>query len=623
MDEAELRTRLKSIEWDDVEFKEAAWAAPKSALETVSAFANTSGGYLVFGIKETDGTFTVTGVAGADQVQNSFLGQLRDTHKVSVMLPVNPQKHDLPEGIVLVFYIPEAERRQKPVYIDGNPKKAHVRRGGRDETCTGDELVRFMRDAAATRFDAEPLEIDPARCFDLDTVRWYRARFAASNPGKDATADDQTFLHNRGLLVERDGALLPTRAAVLVLGNEAYVQQVLPRIVVDLQYYACRNADYSSDVRWSDRRTAEGNLINAWQAVLDFYAKHGDHPFRVDPATLRRDDDPPDYISFREAAINLLIHQDFGDTTRLPVIRFFRDQTEFFNPGDAFDAADRLLDPGDKQVRNPSVVSAFRRIGLSDQGGTGVPAIFSGWRALGYVPPEIDNRKAEKSFRLTLRTEKLVTEAQLRVQASVGVHLSEPEAAVFAYLVRTGKVTRADIKALTGFSGEHVSELVQRLTAQVLLKPAPPNAVTFELAPHLRTRFGSPSSGKPEQKQDPNEQSDARGPTAQATVQAAVGPAQLVQSLTELSVIQLRLVAFADVPRTLAELMAHVGRRQRAYFRKRHLDPLLSGNLLRMTAPDTPTSPEQRYVLTEIGLQLKTLHEQSATKPSEERNDAH
>jgi len=96
----DLLTALQSIEWNDIEFKEAAWAVPKDALSTVSAFANTEGGHLVFGVKQTNGKFTVTGVIDADQMQNTFLGQVRDTNKVSVLLPIEPKKHDLPEGIV-------------------------------------------------------------------------------------------------------------------------------------------------------------------------------------------------------------------------------------------------------------------------------------------------------------------------------------------------------------------------------------------------------------------------------------------------------------------------------------------------------------------------------------------
>ena len=212
MTREELLQRLQSIEWDDIEFKEASWAVPKSALSSVSAFANTTGGYLVFGIEEANGRFTVSGVIEADKVQNDFLGQVRDRNKISILLPIESTLHTLDDSKVIVFYIPEAGRSEKPVFLDRNPKKAFIRRGGRDDTCTPDELMRFMRDAAADRYDAEPLDLDVRRCFDRVSVRWYRERFAASNPGKYGADDDARFLRKWGFLVERGGHLLPTRA---------------------------------------------------------------------------------------------------------------------------------------------------------------------------------------------------------------------------------------------------------------------------------------------------------------------------------------------------------------------------------------------------------------------------
>lgn len=613
----DLVAALQSIEWNDIEFKEATWAVPKDALSTVSAFANTEGGHLVFGVKQTNGTFTVTGLTDADQMQNTFLGQVRDTNKVSVLLPVEPKKHDLPEGIVLAFYIPEASRQQKPVYIDGNPKKAYIRRGGRDDTCTGDELLRYIRDASNTRYDAETLDVDIGRCFDEASVRWYRARFAASNPGKDTATDDTSFLRTWGFLVEHGGVLRPTRAAILVLGSGEYVRQVLPRMVTDVQLYRNTSTEYDSAVRWADRLSVEDNLIKAWQAIVEFYFRHSERPFAVDAATLRRDDDPPDYISFREAAINLLIHQDFGDTTRVPVIRFFRDQTEFFNPGDAFASREQLLDPGDKEVRNPSIVNAFRRIGLSDQGGTGVRAIFDGWRKLGYLPPEIENHRAEKSFRLRLCKVKLITEAQLLAQASLGARLSEHEAAVFAFLLRSGQVDVADIKALTGLTGAQALDLAQRLTVQVLTEPLGEAAHAWRLVPHLRTRFAAEAADTTED-QPTGAETVVAGATDQVTEQVTPEQAGLARSLDRLTEVQWHIVDFADVPRSLAELMTHAGYSQRPHFVAAHMKPLLAGGVLRPTIPDKPRSSQQRYVLTDAGIQLKLLREQTAAKPGDE-----
>jgi ATP-dependent DNA helicase RecG len=551
-------------------------------------------------------------------MQNDFLGQVRDANKVSVFLPVDPKKHDFPEGVVLAFYIPEATRQQKPVYLDGNPKRAHIRRGGRDDTCTGDELQRFWRDASNIRYDAEPLDVDTSRCFDETSVRWYRTRFAASNPGKDTAADDTAFLRNWGFLVEQGGVLRPTRAAILVLGSGEYVRQVLPRMVTDVQLYRNTSADYDSAVRWADRLTVEDNLIKAWQSILEFYFRHSERPFAVDASTLRRDDDPPDYISFREAAINLLIHQDFGDTTRVPVIRFFRDQTEFFNPGDAFGTREQLLDPGDKEVRNSSIVNAFRRIGLSDQGGTGVRAIFDGWRRLGYLPPEIDNHKAEKSFRLRLRKEKLITEALLLAQASLGVSLSEQEAAVFAYLTRKGQIDIADVKALTGLSGADARQLVHRLTVQALLVAQGETDNLFGLAEHLRPRFLAGTSSVRVKNQQVVDRIAGEKSTDQVTDQAGAGAGELDRSLDRLSDVQWQLIGFADVPRSMAELMNHTGFKHRPHFVTTHLEPLLAGGVLRLAIPDKPRSPKQQYVLTDVGVKLKAMHGQACVATEQE-----
>lgn len=594
----ELIAALNSIEWTDVEFKEAAWAVPQSALSTVSAFANTEGGHLVFGVKEANGAFTVTGVIGADQVQNNFLGQIRDTNKISAILPITANAHKMPDGVVLVFFVPEAARNQKPVYIDGNPKKAYIRRGGRDDTCTRDELLRLMRDGAPTRHDAEPLALDLTRCFDSTSVRWYRDMFSKGNASRDDADDEPTFLRKRGFIVEQNGDLVPTRAGLLVLGAAEVLPQVLPRMVVDLQLYRHAAAEYSPTARWADRVAVEGNLVQAWRTIVDFYFRHSERPFSIDAQTLRRSDDPPDYVSFREAAINLLIHQDFSDHGRLPAIRIYRDCTEFFNPGDAFESREKLLDPGDKETRNPSIVSAFRRIGLSDQGGTGIGAIFESWRQLGYLPPEIENDKAEKTFRLRLPKQKLQSEAQLLAMASLGVRLTPPQAAVFAYLLVRGEANVADIKALTGLSGPHARGLAQELASQVLVEPVAEGDQHIRLVAHLRDRF-RPGEAASAQEHRGVGGSGGDHPTVQVTDQGGQDSSTLVQTVEQLSDVQWKIVAHSDAPRSINELLQMTGYRQSTHFRKTHLEPLLQAGIMRMTIPD------KRFVLTDNGIRMK------------------
>lgn len=88
MTEKEIIELLKQHEWKDVEFKEAKTAVPKSAYESVSAFANTEGGHLVFGVKKDGSDFEVVGVIDVDKVQNDFLTTLRQKEKISSIIEV-------------------------------------------------------------------------------------------------------------------------------------------------------------------------------------------------------------------------------------------------------------------------------------------------------------------------------------------------------------------------------------------------------------------------------------------------------------------------------------------------------------------------------------------------------
>lgn len=57
-----------------------------------------------------------------------------------------------------------------------------------------------------------------------------------------------------------------------------------------------------------------------------------------------------------------------------------------------------------------------------------------------------------------------------------------------------------------------------------------------------------------------------------------------------------RILAFCEKPRSRAEIMEYIGIKERAYFKKSILDPLLDGGQLLMMLPDKPTSRNQKYV---------------------------
>lgn len=289
MEYDELVRLLNAHEWKEVEFKEARTAVPKNAYETVSAFANTAGGHLVFGVKKGGADFEIVGVLDVDKVQNELLSTLRSTDKISLIIDVEEHLHKSGEDDLLIFYIPEAARTEKPVFLNGDIRRSFIRKGGADVKCSRDELQRLLNDAPADRYDGQTVDIDLESCFDASTISWYRGVYE-SKPGSRSYADKT----------------------------------------------------------------------------------------------------------------NVEFLQDYADHSRKPEVRKFTDRTIFYNPGDAFDTRMDLLQPGEREVRNPRIVTAFRRIGLSEHAGWGLKDVFENWRQLGNDDPVILNDKTRKTFTITL-----------------------------------------------------------------------------------------------------------------------------------------------------------------------------------------------------------------------------
>ena len=550
---------------------------------------------------------------------------------------------------LLVFHVPEAHRQDRLIYLDRNIRRSFIGRGAGDERCTEVEIERLLRDASDERYDGGTVDLGVERCFDDKSLRWYRKLFDDRNPGYDETLSHVEFLHHWGLVVEAGDRLVPTRAAILLFGTAPAFRQLLPRPVVDWQWNRWHWSEKWTDERWADRLVIETNLVETWKALADRHLQRAEKPFSIDPETLRRDDLPPDYLAFREAAINLLIHQDYADHTRKPVIRVFDDRMLLWNPGDAFASVDDLLEPGEKEVRNPRIVAAFRRIGLSEQAGTGIRAIFGVWRQLGLVPPVIDNDRTRKAFQLTLIKEKILPEEQLRFQAGLGVQLDDAEARTFAFACRHGRLRPRDVRAVTGLSGTGALTVLDRLAVRALISRLEgAETPTFVLSEHLAERLGrtdraddladAGASGLVTDQAGPEPrrlvtdqarsgqedlstaQADSGSPdlhTAQATrpsgslVTDQAGPesGRLVSDQPPVPValddIGRKIVAFCKVPRSMAEIMRKLGLTHRTFFRRNHLEPLLAGGVLRMTHPDQPNHPDQAYVLTEARVVLE------------------
>ena len=96
MDRETLLERLRNQEWTDFEVKEGSGGVPEDAYKTVCAFANTAGGWLVFGASEKEGRFEVCGLEDPDKLATAFIGTCRSRDKLSG--PIDIEASQIAEG---------------------------------------------------------------------------------------------------------------------------------------------------------------------------------------------------------------------------------------------------------------------------------------------------------------------------------------------------------------------------------------------------------------------------------------------------------------------------------------------------------------------------------------------
>ena len=553
-------------------------------------------------------------------------------------------------GLPQAAYPSRTDLKDKPIHlkVKGHIGSAYIRRGGEDESCTESELRAFIRDASDTSYDRS-LErvIDAEKFFNPQTLKWYRNRLDKGHTDKYAHLDDLEFLLEMGLLIEEGEKLVPTKAAVLLFGKDRFVRQVLSRPVVDYQRIDYTEDNWNADTRWHDRLVIESNLFEAWRMITDKYSLIVDIPFSLDVATLQRKDDSLEFRSFREAAMNLLIHQDYSDFSRKATIKIFKDKTVFWNPGSAYLSVDELLESRQCETRNPLIVRVFRQIGLCEEAGTGIRTIMEDCRKLGLIPAQIVNDRTRFSFSIAILKTQIISESVRDLLSKMKLQLDVDETALFSYLVSNDSLSLPMAKAITGRSGEMTSGILAKLEDIQVLKftgykqawslseemvqkiteygaeletgqadvqetmQATMQADQATMQAHFSSEDIAQQGDKLESVSE-NDQADMQETmqatmqvTMQATMQAQEDKKQKIARLINgLTQIQIGIIRTCTAPTSTKEIVQSQKLVNRNHIRMRHIKPLLEQGILLMEYPDKTSHPKQRYYLSELGKEV-------------------
>ncbi|WP_370052767.1 RNA-binding domain-containing protein [Neptunomonas sp.] len=617
MDVIELRQLLSRPEWADVELKTSARAFPKDAASTLCAFANCGGGYLILGVDEKQ-LPEISGIDPnkIDEVQDQCLGLLKNIQKFSSPLVYDdPNLLEIDGRYVLVLQIQDSKRHNKPVKLkEKGHWVAYVRNGARDEEASDEELTQMLIDASCTSITEQLLELDVEECFNFNTIKWYRKVFESRHNQKFYELSDLEFLDELGLIREDGDELRPTKAAILMFGTEKSLNRILARNVVDAFW---RSSDYDDNAdtgRWQDRRPAEHeslNLFEAWRVLSDRYMYWAEQPFDIDETNLHRNNETPDYIGFREATVNLLVHQDFADHSRVPKIEFHKDISQYWNPGDSLVEQEKIAS-GQSKSRNPLVMQAFHRIGLSERAGSGIKEIYRSWQFLERAQPVIKNSRREKTFQITLGKKAEITPLQETLQHRIGVQLTDTQARVFVHCLAQ-PMTVEQLSVAINHPVADVYPVIDHLTRQSMLQAAPEGYSALEHFVSSLQDLAVVSPQNAENTDQANKQvtnlevkSDQVGVVdTQEVTNLEVKSDQVNQLLARLTKKNTALILAFNGQMGMTELRKEVGVSHRTHFKNNHLQPMIELGVISEVYPENPNHPSQAYYLTDLGLALK------------------
>lgn len=266
MDITDIKTLLSTGERINLEVKKGENSIPKSVWETYSAFANTIGGYILLGVSEEKGakdggSYTVTGVEKPNKLKKELFDTLNsDKVNTNILTDSDVQVVDYDGACLLSIYIPQADYRQRPIYINGNLNRGTYKRNYEgDYHCTEEEVKAMIRDSNDSGNDGILIEHYGMEDIDLPTLSAYRNRFRSANPDHLLNDyDDKEFLRNLGGYTKdrttgREGL---TMAGLLMFGKGLAIRERFDNIRLD--YLDMTNL--LPDSRWSDRLTYDGEM---------------------------------------------------------------------------------------------------------------------------------------------------------------------------------------------------------------------------------------------------------------------------------------------------------------------------------------------------------------------------
>ena len=332
---------------------------PKSWCKSVSAFANTFGGALIFGISNDEQIVGLEDPKGdAEKISEAIKTRLDPIPEFKLRF------HKTEDGKILVI-LDVYKGDETPYYYSGDGVlEAYVRVGNESVKVTATELKRLVLRGKNTSYDSQNSTYKVEDYAFSKIKERYKKWTGNSFDDKDLISfglvNEQGDLTNAGALLADES---PIRCSRLFCTRWNGLNK--SGGAVD----ALDDAEYS------------GSVISLIENGEAFIKRNCKMKWRK---TANSREEMPEYVerSYHEALVNALAHRDYLVNGSEVHIDIYDDRMEIYSPGGMPDGSmiqdrDPLTVPSTR--RNPVLADVFNRLGYMERKGSGFGKIISGY----------------------------------------------------------------------------------------------------------------------------------------------------------------------------------------------------------------------------------------------------
>jgi ATP-dependent DNA helicase RecG len=355
-------TRVKHIlaagEGIRVEFKKSQSNLPSSLFESICAMLNREGGDIILGAAD-DGSIVGIHPEKIETIKTNLVNLSNNTQKLNPTFILFPTVYELEEGVIMHIQVPSSSQMHK------SANKVYDRSNDGDfEVSDPQQIAQIYNNKR--NFYSEGTIYSEVTFSDFISELFEKARnlIKSNNANHPWLALSDIEMLKKASLWRKDyqsGKEGFTLGAILLFGKDELIKQILPHYKTD----ALLRVDNTE--RYDDRLYVETNLIDAYDALMHFIAKHLPDKFYTlsgQRKSLRTD-------IFREVVANLIVHREFTNAYPAKLV-IYNDRVETENANNAHGSGALSLQDFSPFPKNPSIAKFFIQMGRVDELGSGI-----------------------------------------------------------------------------------------------------------------------------------------------------------------------------------------------------------------------------------------------------------